>query len=142
MANLNCLRVNFYFCFPNVCQSLLGSKYMCEWVEFNKMKLFSKFLEQVNCFSLCLSSIIFLVSHIQYALRAVFWNFTHPPKKNKQPFKELCCLFFVQLGNGYIIICSLSLCVCVGTFVCIHVLLSLRTSQVIRSVVLQCYNCS
>lgn len=50
MANLNCLRTNFTFAFPNVCQSLLGSKYMCEWVEFNKMKLFSNFLEQVNCF--------------------------------------------------------------------------------------------
>ena len=30
------------------------------------------------------------------------------PRKT-EPFKELCCLFFVQLGNRYIIICSLAL---------------------------------
>lgn len=47
-------------------------------------------------------------------------KFYPPPQKNKQPFKELCCLFFVQLGNGYIIICSLSLSVFVWERLCVY----------------------
>ena len=62
-----------------------------------------------------------------------FYPHPHPAK---QPFKELCCLFFVQLGNRYIIVCARSLSVFAWERLCVYVLLSLRTSQVLRSVVL------
>ena len=48
-----------------------------------------------------------------------------PPKK--QPLKELCCLFFVQLGNRYIIICSLSLCLCGN--VCVYTCVAFSKNQ-------------
>ena len=105
------------------------------------MKSFSKFLEQVNFFCLCLSSITFPVSHIQPALIAVLWNFTQKEQALWRFVLPFLCSVKEKVYNHMLRVC---VCVCVWMFVCTHGLVSRRTSRVLRSDWYFCqhYGCS
>ena len=81
------------------------------------MKSFSKFLEQVNFFCLCLSSITFPVSHIQPALIAVLWNFTQKEQALWRFVLPFLCSVKEKVYNHMLRVC---VCVCVCECLCVR----------------------